>query len=154
MNLTVEKLEKNMAKLTVEVGADVFEAAIKTVYNKQKGQISVPGFRKGKVPQAYLEKMYGAEMFYEDAANEVISNEYPKVFDETDLEIVSSPEVEVVQAKKGEPFIFTATYLLHVPYRRNPPWKPPYPKKPYLCILTSPRILTSSVSRIIYRILL
>ena len=109
MNLTVEKLEKNMAKLTVEVGADVFEAAIKTVYNKQKGQISVPGFRKGKVPQAYLEKMYGAEMFYEDAANEVISNEYPKVFDETDLEIVSSPEVEVVQAKKGEPFIFTAT---------------------------------------------
>ena len=99
MNLTVEKLEKNMAKLTVEVGADVFEAAIKTVYNKQKGQISVPGFRKGKVPQAYLEKMYGAEMFYEDAANEVISNEYPKVFDETDLEIVSSPEVEVVQAE-------------------------------------------------------
>ena len=109
MNLTVEKLEKNMAKLTVEVGADVFEAAIKTVYNKQKNQISVPGFRKGKVPQAYLEKMYGAEMFYEDAANEVISNEYPKVFDETELEIVSSPEVEVIQAKKGEPFIFAAT---------------------------------------------
>lgn len=109
MSLTVEKLEKNMAKLTIEVPAEDFEKAIKEAYNKQKGKISVPGFRKGKVPQAYLEKVYGVEMFYEDAANICIQEAYPREVAACDLEIVSRPEIDAEQMEKGKDFIFTAT---------------------------------------------
>ena len=96
MNLTVENLEKNMAKLTITVPAEDFEKAMKQSYNKQKNKISVPGFRKGKVPQAYLEKVYGPEMFYEDAANTCMEASYPDALDECDLDIVSRPNIDVV----------------------------------------------------------
>ncbi|MDD6070176.1 MAG: trigger factor [Clostridiales bacterium] len=109
MSLTVENLEKNMAKLTVSVAADEFVEAMKASYNKQKGKITVPGFRKGKVPQAYLEKMYGPEMFYEDAANTCMENSYPGALDECGLDVVSRPEIDVVQMEKGKDFIYTAT---------------------------------------------
>lgn len=109
MSLTVEKLEKNMAKLTITVPAEDFTKAMTQAYNKQKGKISVPGFRKGKVPQAYLEKMYGSEMFYEDAANICIQDAYPKALEECDLDIVSRPEIDAEQMEKGKDFIFTAT---------------------------------------------
>ena len=109
MNLTVENLEKNMAKLTITVSADTFIEATKESYKKQKNKISVPGFRKGKVPQAYLEKMYGPEMFYEDAANICMENSYPDALDECELEIVSRPEIDVTQIEKGKDFIYTAT---------------------------------------------
>lgn len=109
MSLTVEKLEKNMAKLTITVSADEFAEAMKASYNKQKGQISIPGFRKGKVPQAYLEKMYGAEMFYEEAANICMEKSYPGALDECGLDVVSRPEIEVTQVEKGKDFIYVAT---------------------------------------------
>lgn len=109
MSLTVENLEKNMARLTITVPAAEFEQAMKESYNKQKGKISVPGFRKGKVPQAYLEKMYGPEMFYEDAANTCMENSYPGALDECDLDVVSRPTVDVVQMEKGKDFIYSAT---------------------------------------------
>ena len=112
MSLQVEKLEHNMAKLTIEVDADKFVAAMKVAYNKEKGKINLPGFRKGKVPMAYLEKMYGPEMFYEEAANTVINNEYPVEVKASELEVVSQPEIEVVQIEKGKNFIFTATVAL------------------------------------------
>ena len=108
MSLQVEKLEKNMAKLTIEVPAAEFDKAIKTVYNKQKGHFNIPGFRKGKVPYHMIEKMYGAAVFYEEAANEIIPGAYAKAYDECELEIVSQPEINVVQIEKGKPFIFTA----------------------------------------------
>lgn len=108
MNVQVEDLGKNMVKLTVEVEPESFIAAIKSVYNKQKHQISIPGFRKGKVPQAMVEKMYGPEIFYEDAANEVLQDAYPKAVDECGVDIVSRPDVDVTQMEKGQPFIFTA----------------------------------------------
>lgn len=109
MSLTVENLEKNMAKLTITVPAAEFAEAMKASYNKQKGQIAIPGFRKGKVPQAYLEKMYGPEMFYEDAANTCMENSYPGALDECELEVVSRPEVDITQMEKGKDFIYTAT---------------------------------------------
>lgn len=109
MSLTVENLEKNMAKLTITVPAADFEQAMKESYNKQKGKISVPGFRKGKVPQAYLEKMYGPEMFYEDAANSCMENSYPGALDECALDVVSRPEIDITQMEKGKDFIYTAT---------------------------------------------
>lgn len=109
MSLTVENLEKNMAKLTITVSAADFEQAMKESYNKQKGKISVPGFRKGKVPQAYLEKMYGPEMFYEDAANSCMENSYPGALDECELDVVSRPEIDITQMEKGKDFIYTAT---------------------------------------------
>lgn len=108
MSVQVENLEKNMAKLTIEVPAEELEKAIQTAYMKQKGKISLPGFRKGKVPRPMIEKMYGVEIFYEDAANELISQEYPKAAEESGLDIVSRPEVDVTQIEKGKPFIFTA----------------------------------------------
>lgn len=108
MALQVEKLEKNMAKLTIEVSADELEKALQSAYNKQKNRISVPGFRKGKVPRQMVEKMYGAEIFYDDAANELIPGAYSKAYDECELEIVSQPKIDVVQLEKGKPFIFTA----------------------------------------------
>lgn len=112
MSLQVEKLEKNMAKLTVEVGAEELEKAIEKAYQKQKKQISIPGFRKGKVPRQIVEKMYGKEVFYEDAANELIPDAYDKALSECEEDIVSSPKIEVTQIEAGKPFIFTATVAL------------------------------------------
>lgn len=108
MSVQVEQLEKNMAKLTIEVPAEELEKAIQSAYMKQKGKISLPGFRKGKVPRHMIEKMYGVEIFFEDAANELISQEYPKAMEESGLDIVSRPTVDVEQIEKGKPFIFTA----------------------------------------------
>lgn len=108
MSLQVEKLEKNMAKLTIEASAEEFEKAIEKAYQKSKNKINVQGFRKGKAPLALVEKMYGASIFYEDAANEIIPMAYEKAALESELEIVSRPEIDVVQIEKGKPFIFTA----------------------------------------------
>ena len=108
MSLQVEKLEHNMAKLTIEVGADEVEKAIQAAYLKQRKKISIPGFRKGKVPRQMIEKMYGPEVFYEDAINRMIPTAYSQAYDECELDIVSQPEVDVVQMEKGKPFIFTA----------------------------------------------
>lgn len=112
MSLQVEKLEKNMAKLTIEVPAEEFDAAIKNAYNKNKNKFSIPGFLKGKAPLAMLEKMYGAGIFYEDAANEVIDASYPKAAEESKEEIVSTPEIKVTQIEKGKAFIYEATVAL------------------------------------------
>lgn len=108
MSLQVEKLEKNMAKLTIEASAEDFEAAIEKAYQKNKSKMNVQGFRKGKAPRKIIEKMYGAGVFYEEAANIVIPDAYAKAVDECDLEIVSQPSVDVVQVEAGKPFIFTA----------------------------------------------
>ncbi len=108
MSVQVENLEKNMAKLTIEVPAEELEKAIQSVYQKQKSKISLPGFRKGKVPRHMIEKIYGAEVFYEEAANDLISQEYPKAVEESEAEIVSRPTIDVVQIEKGKPFIFSA----------------------------------------------
>ena len=112
MSLQVEKLEKNMAKLTIEVSAEELDKALETAFQKNKGKISVPGFRKGKVPRQMVEKMYGPEIFYEDAANALIGPAYEKAVEECEEEIVSSPKVEVTQIEKGKPFIFTAEVAL------------------------------------------
>ena len=108
MSLQVEKLEKNMAKLTIEASPEELEKAIQEAYLKNKSKINVPGFRKGKVPRAMIEKMYGAGIFYEDAANAMIPNAYANAVEESGLEIVSQPKIDVVQIEKGQPFIFTA----------------------------------------------
>ena len=108
MSLQVENMEKNMAKLTIEVSAEELEKAIQGAYLKQRNKISVPGFRKGKVPRQMIEKMYGPEVFYDEAANNMIPNAYAKAYDESELDIVSQPKIEVVQMEKGKPFIFTA----------------------------------------------
>lgn len=108
MSLQVEKLEKNMAKLTIEVPAEDLEKALQNAYKKQKNKINLPGFRKGKVPRQMIEKMYGPEIFYDDAANELIPKAYAKAYDESGLDIVSRPEIDVVQIEKGKPFVFTA----------------------------------------------
>lgn len=97
-----------MAKLTVEVSADDLEKALQNAYMKQRNKISLPGFRKGKVPRQMIEKMYGAEIFYDDAANALIPKAYSEAYEECGLEIVSQPEIDVVQIEKGKPFIFTA----------------------------------------------
>lgn len=112
MSVQVEKLEKNMAKLTIEASAEELEKAIEKAYQKQKKNISVPGFRKGKVPRMMVEKMYGKEVFYEDAANEIIPVAYEKAYDECGEDIVSTPQIEVTQIEAGKPFIFTALVAL------------------------------------------
>ena len=112
MSLQVEKLEKNMAKLTIEVPAGDFEKALQSAYNKQKKNISVPGFRKGKVPRQMVEKMYGPEIFYDDAANELIPTAYEEELKGLELEIVSRPVIDIEQIQKGEAFIFTAEVAL------------------------------------------
>lgn len=109
MNVTVESQEKNVAVLRIELDASVVDKAIDQAYNRQKNKISVPGFRKGKVPRAMVEKMYGPQIFYEDAANIMIRENYPDAYDESGLDIVSSPEIEVVEIEKGAPFVFKAT---------------------------------------------
>lgn len=112
MSLQVEKLENNMARLTIEVAAEELEKAIESAYQKNKGKISLPGFRKGKAPRRMLEQMYGKEIFYEDAANELIPDAYEAAYDECGEEIVSSPKIDVVQLEAGKPFIFTAEVAL------------------------------------------
>ena len=109
MSVQVENLEHNMAKLTIEVDAAEFDAACKKVYNRKKGSFSLPGFRKGKVPMNMIEKTYGAGVFYEDAANEIMPKAYADALEETKLDVVSSPEVDVTQIGKGQNFIFTVT---------------------------------------------
>ena len=112
MSFTVENLEKNMAKLTIEVSAEDFEKALQKAYEKNKNKIAVNGFRKGKVPRAVIEKVYGAGVFYEDAANILIPEEYSKAAEESKLDIVSQPEIDVTQIEKGKSFIFTAEVAL------------------------------------------
>jgi len=112
MSLQVEKLEKNMAKLTIEASAEEFDKAIEKAYQKNKGKMNVQGFRKGKAPRAILEKMYGVGAFYEDAANEIIPEAYEKAAIESGLDIVSRPDIDVVQVEKGKSFIFTAEVAL------------------------------------------
>ena len=108
MSVQVEKVEKNMAKLTIEVSAEEFGKALQQAYQKQKNHISLPGFRKGKAPMAMIEKMYGSHIFYEDAANILMPEAYAKAADESGLDIVSQPAIEVTQIEKGKNFIFTA----------------------------------------------
>ena len=101
MSLQVEKLEKNMAKLTIEVSAEELEKAIENVYQRSKKNISVPGFRKGKVPRKMIERMYGKEVFFEDAVNDLLPDAYEEALEECEEEIVSSPKIEVVQVEAG-----------------------------------------------------
>ena len=108
MSLQVEKLEHNMAKLTIEVSEEDVEKALQAAYLKERSRISLPGFRKGKVPRQMIEKMYGPEVFYDEAANHMISEAYGKAYEECELEIVSQPKVAITQLEKGKPFIFTA----------------------------------------------
>lgn len=112
MSLQIEKLEHNMAKLTIEVSAEDMDKAVMAVYQKQKNQISVPGFRKGKVPFAMVEKMYGKGIFLEEAANSVIPGAYEKAVEECEEEIVSSPTIDVVTLESGKAFVFTAEVAL------------------------------------------
>ena len=112
MSLQVEKLENNMAKLTIEVPAEELEKAIESAFRKNKNRISIPGFRKGKAPRKMIEQMYGKEIFYEDAANELIPDAYEKAVEECEEEIVSNPRINVTQLEAGKPFIFTAEVAL------------------------------------------
>ncbi|MCD7819340.1 MAG: trigger factor [Lachnospiraceae bacterium] len=112
MGVQVEKQENNMAKLTIEVPAEEFVAALEKAYQAEKNKITVPGFRKGKAPRKMIQKMYGAGIFYEDAANRAINEAYPKAADECGETIVSRPEIDVVQIEEGKPFIFTAEVAL------------------------------------------
>ena len=109
MNVNVEKLEKNLANITVTVpDTEVIEAAITKAYHKVKNQVTMPGFRKGKVPQKMIEKQYGVEVFYEDAANFLISDSYPDAYDEAskEIEIVSSPQIQDIQLERGKDFVY------------------------------------------------
>ena len=108
MSVNVEKLEGSRIKMTIEVAAEEFDKAITAAYNKEKNKINVPGFRKGKAPQNIIEKMYGKEVFYNDALDQLVPDEYEKAYDEVDEDIMSSPRFEVVQAEAGKPVIFTA----------------------------------------------
>lgn len=108
MSFTVEKLEHSMAKLTITVPAEEFDKAMVKAYNKTKSRFNVPGFRKGKVPMAFIEKMYGPAVFYEDAANDMINEYYPKEAVASELEIASQPVIDVTQIEKGKDLIFTA----------------------------------------------
>ncbi len=108
MSVQVEKLEKNMAKLTVEATAEQFEDAMNKAYRKNKNRFSIPGFRKGKASRSMIEKLYGEGVFFEDAADEVINSTYADAMKESGLEIVSRPEISVEQIGKGKSFIYTA----------------------------------------------
>lgn len=108
MSAKIESLEKSVAKLTIEVSPEAFEAAVQKVYLKQRGQIQIQGFRKGKAPRAMIEKIYGAGIFYEDAVNEVLPEAYAKAIEETGIEPTSRPELDVVQIGKGQTLIITA----------------------------------------------
>ena len=108
MSVQVENLEKNVVKLTIEVPAEEVEKALNAAYLKERNKISVPGFRKGKVPRAMIEKMYGPEIFYEEAANNLMQNSYAAAVEESGVDVVSRPTVDVVQIEKGKAFIYTA----------------------------------------------
>lgn len=112
MSLQVEKLEGNMAKLTIEVSAEDFEAAVEKAYQKNRNKLNIPGFRKGKAPRKMIEQMYGKEIFFEDAANYAIPSAYAKAVDECTEEIVSQPKIDIEQAEAGKPFVFTAEVAL------------------------------------------
>ena len=109
MSVKVENLEKNMAKLTVEVSAEEFDKATVAAYNKQKKNINIPGFRKGHAPKQMIEKMYGPSVFYEEAIDILLDKSYPEAAKESGLEIVSRPEISVEKIGKGENFVYTAT---------------------------------------------
>lgn len=109
MSYEVENLEHSMAKITIEVSADVFESAVVKAYNKNKNKISLPGFRRGKAPRKLIEKQYGSNIFYEDAAEIAVPEAYREAAKECGLEIVSRPEIDIVEIESGKPFIFTAT---------------------------------------------
>lgn len=109
MGFKVDDLGKSMVKFTIEVAADEFEKAMEKAYQKNKNKLSVQGFRKGKAPRSVVEKMYGPGVFYEDAANEIMPEAYEKTAEESGLDIVSRPEIDIVQIEKGKEFIFTAT---------------------------------------------
>ncbi|MCR5669837.1 MAG: trigger factor [Butyrivibrio sp.] len=117
MSVTVEKLENSMAKLRIVVSAEDFEKALQSAYNKNKGKIQIPGFRKGKAPRKMIEQMYGKGVFYEDAANELIESEYPKAATECGEDVVSSPKIDVEQIEAGKEFIFTAEVALKPPVK-------------------------------------
>ncbi len=117
MSVTVEKLENSMAKLVITASAEQLEKAIEKAYHKNKNRIQIPGFRKGKAPRKMIEKMYGAGVFYEDAANELIEEEYPKAVEECGEEVVSSPKIDVEQLEQGKDFIFTAEVALKPPVK-------------------------------------
>lgn len=108
MSVQVENLEKNTAKLTIEVPAEKFEEAVQHSYNKNKGKFNIPGFRKGKAPFNMIKKMYGVGVFYEDAVDEVIDASYPDAAKESGLEIVSRPAVSIEQIEEGKSFVYTA----------------------------------------------
>lgn len=112
MSLQVEKLEKNMVKLTIETAAEEFDTALEKAYAKNKGKFNIQGFRKGKAPRSIIEKMYGSGVFYEDAANIIIPDAYEKAVEESGLTLVSRPEIDVTQIEKGKAFIFTAEVAL------------------------------------------
>ena len=112
MSVTVEKLENNMAKLKISVPAEQLEKAIEKAYQKNKNKIQIPGFRKGKAPRKMIEQMYGKGVFYEDAANELIDEEYPKAVEECGEDVVSSPKIEVEEIEAGKDFVFTAEVAL------------------------------------------
>ena len=117
MNVTVEKLEKSMAKLTIEVSAEDFDKAIDDVYRKQRNKMNIPGFRKGKAPRKLLEMYYGAGVFLEDAVNDTINSTYPKAAQECEIssEISSNPDITLVQAEAGKPLIYTAVVAVKPP---------------------------------------
>ena len=115
MSVSVEKLEKSMVRLTIEVSAEEFDKAINKVYNRQKNRMNVPGFRRGKTPRKVLEKMYGESIFYEDAANDVINSSYPDAARESGEDIVSNPDINVTQIEAGQPFIYTAEVAVKPP---------------------------------------
>lgn len=112
MSVQFEKLEGNMGKMTIEVPAEEVSKALEAAYNKNRGKINVPGFRKGKAPRKMIESMYGPQVFYEDAADAMINEAYAKAYDECEEEIVSNPTIDVVQLEEGKPFIFTAEFAL------------------------------------------
>ena len=115
MSVKVENLEKSMAKITVEVSAGELDNAIGIAYNRNKGRFNIPGFRKGKVPQAMIEKMYGPQVFYEEALNTILDYSYPDAVKESGLDVVSRPEIEVVTIEKGKPLVYTATVAVKPP---------------------------------------
>ena len=117
MNVTVEKLEKSMAKLTIEVSAEDFDKAIDDVYRKQRNKMNIPGFRKGKAPRKLLEMYYGAGVFLEDAVNDTINSTYPKAAQECEIssEISSNPDITLEQAEAGKPLIYTAVVAVKPP---------------------------------------
>ncbi len=117
MNVTVDKLEKSMAKLTIEVSAEDFDKAIDAVYRKQRNKVNIPGFRRGKAPRKLIEKIYGEGIFLEEAVNDTINSTYPKAAQESEIanEISSNPEIAVEQVEAGKPLIYTATVAVKPP---------------------------------------